>query len=169
MALEVSSMTDETTVSTTPPSKPPIRKWGWIVIVLLLLACFEFLNFTGFCYSQGRYLSDQELVEIAIKRNVPSLSGTRESTGNNMYTSLEDFYRQNPDCCELAKWGHHFTNNIAVRFFGFYVAVAEIWYRVSSGEKYNYYDSYVLMNACGKIVGTKGIQKESPPPSRPPN
>ena len=35
-------------------------------IPLLVLFAFEFLNFTGFCYPQFRYLSRQEMIDLAV-------------------------------------------------------------------------------------------------------
>jgi hypothetical protein len=36
------------------------------VAAVCMLAAWEYLNFTGFCYGQHRYLSDQEMIDAAV-------------------------------------------------------------------------------------------------------
>jgi hypothetical protein len=41
-----------------------------LCVVLASLSVWQVLNFTGFCYSAGKYLSDPQLLEAAISREI---------------------------------------------------------------------------------------------------
>ena len=55
-------------------------------------ALIEYLNFTGFCYGQGRYLGEQELVNFAIEQAIHfSDLVTTDVRGRQVYSSVEEF------------------------------------------------------------------------------
>lgn len=88
-----------------------------ILIGLLLLNCF------GFCWSKFRFLSDEERIEIAIRRSgaisetVDSIIETSqgvETIGNKVryytkvqnvmpYRSLKEFITLNQNCCKVSR------------------------------------------------------------------
>src|SRR6266478_3225607 len=98
--------------------------------ILCTFTLIEYLNFTGFCYAQRRYFGEQELVDFAIKREI--------------YGSVEDFHKVNPNCCILYRWGHpDLAEGIWVRSFGWYISVAEIWYRLSTKSPSKFFRAHV--------------------------
>ena len=127
-----------------------------LVLLLVPLVLFEYLNFTGFCYGQGRYYSDEELVDAAITYNLSKYGS--DPAIKKRYESIGELGRQNPECCTIHRYGHWSLDPIWVRAFGFYIVVVEVWYRVNetSGAA-SFYDSLVSFDACGKIVDTTGI------------
>lgn len=102
-------------------------------MLLCLLLVVQFLNFSGFCYSEGRYLSEEELMKKVFGK----------------------LYEDNPGCCyissengvyETALW--HFINNL----FGRHLHLAE---KVQlddepSEPQYPYRISTISVDVCGK-------------------
>jgi hypothetical protein len=127
-----------------------------LLVVLGPVALFQGLNFTGFCYHQGRFYSDEQLIDAAIRRNIEMQSMTPEP--KKQYDSIEAFKRLNPDCCEVRRWGDPSLDPIWVRIFGFYRAMVDVWYRTNEeGGPDRFYWSLVSFDNCGRIVRTQGI------------
>ena len=61
-------------------------------VILWALILIEYLNFTGFCYAQRRYLGERELVDLAIKQAIHfSDLVTSDVQEREVYSSMEDF------------------------------------------------------------------------------
>ena len=131
-------------------------KYGATAFIVLFLAGIEILNFTGFCYPRVRYCSDRELIDIAVNRALDWRQRFMTAPSQVIYTSIDDFYSKNANCCRLTRWNKQ-TDSVWARAFGFYVATAEIWYRESDTGNEPYYDSEISLTACGKILHTRGI------------
>lgn len=62
---------------------------------------------TGYCYAQERYLSDQELTNLAVGRLLENLQTRYETLSKTdkentiNYTSLEQFFQINSQCCPV--------------------------------------------------------------------
>jgi hypothetical protein len=102
------------------------------VIVFLFLCLFSFfvisrvaLNYSGYCYKEGRYFSDKEKIDLAVmyivntyppvvdiyERSSKEDSVGRSSPKNSIkYSSVEQFYRDNKDCCSVSKTGKKGTD-----------------------------------------------------------
>lgn len=91
-------------------------------ITLLLLLIFTPLNLAGYCYSQKRFYSDEELLRKTIKhslrnydltierwkeegdRNINSLKALPRGAELISYSSVDDFIQKNPNCCSIEKF-----------------------------------------------------------------
>lgn len=78
------------------------------------------LNYSGYCYEQKRYLTDQEKIEIAVREILrfypPTLTEYGVSQGGENvvrwfspekaipYQSVEDFFKINKECCEITDY-----------------------------------------------------------------
>ena len=132
---------------------------------LSLLAAFlmlEFLNFTGFCYRDLKYFSDQELTDIAVRRVLAEPKSVKPDDLIS-YVSAQDLYAKNPDCCVLFKWGHEFSDSILFRAIGFYDIVAQVYYRMTAEGPYPFLLAYVGLSACGRTGHVKSIIEQSGP------
>jgi|1185.fasta_scaffold81577_2 hypothetical protein len=132
-----------------------------IVIALLgggALVVVEYLNFSGFCYAQSRYLSPEELTTAAIKENLRRHSPEPNSSRRKIYESIEDFHRQNADCCEINRWNVGSLGvPIWLRLFGYYEVAVSIVYRVNDfGGVDNFYASTTIVDSCGGIRKVQG-------------
>ncbi|MFT6332160.1 MAG: hypothetical protein ACJAW3_000488 [Lentimonas sp.] len=117
-------------------------------IFSIIFIIIQFLNWTGFCYSEKRYLADQEIIEktVAISRD----------------EDLKKEYENNPDCCEL-KNGHEFLSGFETflnNLFGYYVYEVNVFFKDNSSfiENYPYYMRGISINSCAsKQLDTHGI------------
>ncbi len=101
---------------------PFVRTIPRILITVSLLFIFSCsaVNYSGFCWSQKRYLSDQEkinfVVDHVLQRYRPQveiyemiddkkLLLSRKDIPNNLilYQSKKDFFGSNKNCCEVKK------------------------------------------------------------------
>ncbi len=93
----------------------------FLVIPLTLLGYFG-LNYSGFCFAQMRYLSDEEKI-----RSVFDTQNARKSLYTNglrehiKYKSFDEHIKENPDCCKInPKRSHDVPSPSFVdRIFGF--------------------------------------------------
>ncbi len=110
---------------------------GVFIILTLAIIVAEYLNFTDFCYSEGRYLGDQGLIDAVVRYEIENPHQSYISHGGRRYASIEDFYEANPICCQLEKWGDPWIRTWDRRFsiwirkiLGVPIFVVKLWYRV---------------------------------------
>ena len=132
-----------------------------IVLTAVLFGLFvllEGLNFSGFCYSKQRYLSDAELIGVAVANNLARHSPQLDSSRRKMYSSLSDFFQQNPNCCKLSRWTTSpISSSLSLRLFGVYEALVDIVYRINDGGGVdNFYASMTIVDSCGKVIEVRG-------------
>src|SRR3954462_6601873 len=115
----------------------------------------SYLNSTGFCYNERRYLSDGELIEKAIRYN---LANPHSAPDLVAYSTFDDFLKSNPHCCVVHHEGHYTVEDgpLLYRLLGWHDTVVEIWYRRRESGPTPYYRSYVAVDACGRVVNRLG-------------
>jgi hypothetical protein len=138
---------------------------GTFILFFSGFAWVQYLNFSGFCYSQKRYLSDQELLNVAVQHNIDRDKFYFKD--QIQYGSIAEFLQLNPNCCALFRRSHHmFAEDIWVRAFGWYVVIAEVFYKIQPSGPDNYYYSYITLDACGKVLEQSGPIESMPPRPR---
>ncbi len=76
--------------------------WFKRALFVGLLCCagyFLYLVYSGYCFSQGRYLSDKEKIEIVVRKILARYPGPEDLA----YRDLEDFFALNPNFCTVTK------------------------------------------------------------------
>lgn len=112
---------------------------GWIkknpikIVLLTIFLTVQYLNFTGFCYSEGRYLSKDEL----LKRGMGKI------------------YEENPDCCSLYNiqdrdFGYFVNNLFGFHHFGL-VTVSKRGIREGDDPREAYKRSWAYITSCGVV------------------
>lgn len=113
-----------------------------------------YLNFSGFCYSKGQYLSDEDLIHAAVQDVLNRQS--RDDASHIRYDSVEQFIRQNPACCIVRRSDRGGLENVLegrwARLFGLYVLVVDIWYQAKPVGPSNYYELSIAMTSCGNVT-----------------
>jgi hypothetical protein len=144
-----------------PTLRRPSRLPTAAAAILVGFLGIQFLNFTGFCYRDMRYYSSLELIDRAIAYRI---QGTPRANVK-AYASVREFHELNPNCCALHAWGPDlFQYPIFLRGFGFYRAVADLWYRYSDTDPtYPFYQAYISLDACGGYAGFSGTQETRGP------
>ena len=76
--------------------------------LLLVPVTLGGLNYSGMCIPEGRWLSDEEKIDIVIKKIIAAkqvylMYGVAGSKDYEMipYASVEEFKKENPNCCEV--------------------------------------------------------------------
>ena len=137
------------------------RKFIILGVVVCGIGLFEYLNFSGFCYRERRYLRDEDLLNIAVRHAIARIDRIADHV---TYNSIEEFYAVNPNCCRIYKEGHWILpEGIWVRAFGWYVSVARVWYKVKEASPRNFYDALISLDACGKVLQMDGTLESIPP------
>jgi hypothetical protein len=156
-------------MSETAAPMRPRRRRPLLVIVLVLAAAFglvEYLNFSGFCWSERRYFSDRELIDRAILFDLKALEDTDYIKDRKRYGSLDEFYAANPDCCRLVRGEHHLRAEADWRWLGGYTAVAEVFYRLRDAGPRQFFYRYSLVSACGSVGDRMGHEQSTKPPKQ---
>ena len=129
-----------------------------IVVVSATVVVFEVLNFTGFCYSQGRWLGDEGLIDAVIQFQIDHTRPEQLAAGAIKYASVEEFHRLNPYCCRLAKWGDPYQPISrrrpmvwVRRIFGQEILIVDLWYRVRDDGPEQFTTAHYLIDACGDV------------------
>jgi hypothetical protein len=129
-----------------------------IGLVVAGVLVFETLNFTGFCYSRGRWLDDQELIDAVIQHQIDHIGPEQLASGAIKYTSVEGFHRLNPVCCKLAKWGdpyYPFWRRRPMvwvrRILGQEILIVDLWYRFRDDGPEPFTTAHYLIDACGNV------------------
>ena len=94
-----------------------VRKLAFLRILkwpMLLLMVFGSLNYSGFCFKEMRYLSDEEKIRGAIAANhtIKGNQKWRRSSYDKLgrvseyevvipYADVDEFLRENPNCCRV--------------------------------------------------------------------
>ena len=87
-----------------------LRKYIIFSTIILFLIVFYFgLNYSGFCFSKIRYLSNKERIKLAFNslNNANRLRIKVSGKGYEdrkfiQYKSFEQYITENPDCCEVS-------------------------------------------------------------------
>ena len=96
------------------------RIWlAGLVVCVVGFAWYFGMNYTGYCHSRFRYLSDQEKIEIGVRFLLESIyppsvpiyevrDGERVFIDNQTpkdpirYGDLQEFFARNSDCCKVS-------------------------------------------------------------------
>ncbi len=144
-----------------------------ISVVGLVVVSKFFLNYTGYCGAEWRYLSDEELVEKAVEHVIrtypPGIDRGKKSDDAGAetvhsppadpirYQSVTDFLEENPDCCEIVSTGKEgFKGFLSSRLQGDLAKFVHIEYRVryrdSEGAAISVITETVLpISNCGLV------------------
>ena len=115
-----------------------------------------YLSYSGYCFKEGRYLADDELIQAALRASHfrINIDATDES--------LRTFHLTHPGCCIVTRTGPMASSWIDAAFGFYYVEVQlnyEVkpkWVQESVTGTYRFYSEYVRVSACGKTGRTYG-------------
>jgi hypothetical protein len=154
--------------------------FGWVLIIILSF------NYFGFCFSQFRFLSDKEKINIAVtdilvgypkrgyvheqlntKNGVPQWNTVNTWPENTIsYRNIDEFFELNSSCCQVT------TNYIAIggdgdtvgclnRLTGFKSSIISIRYLLRYRDNYGTIQSKLIeifpgISNCGELVWELG-------------
>ena len=140
------------------------------VIGLILFAVFctlQYLNHTGFCYAEKKYLTERELVDGFLFGD-KAVSMTHEEKIKDIKkrgilgnSDGKDYHH----CCRIYEDSGFYTESehSIMRFFGHYILSIGYDFVRKSQNEYQYKSGSGTINACGKnsyILGAEYITKD---------
>ncbi len=137
----------------------PMRrlKLGLIFLVLGLviaggayLVHIVHLSYTGYCFAQDKYLSDDEYIWGA-------LSGiTWQIKVKDAKSTPEDYVRSHPGCCSVNHQASSWFDNILNSYYVNVELNYEVEPKMTKFIGTPFYNAYVAVTACGVAVETYG-------------
>lgn len=142
----------------------------------------------GVCASQLRKWTDDELIEVAVRKLAKAGFQDegrvwREMAIEDTEPSIQKFLRDNPRCCEVTRigglsdlTGWNVSEMIRISglldiLAGWSVSEVEVNYELNPDRPPSwinrYYKNVILVNTCGDILGTtRGMSSETPETTR---
>ena len=136
-------------------------KWiMWLAMgaVVLGLIGSSALNYSGFCFAQGRYLTEQELIEIGARDEFRFYPPSHypgfvaEVAKPIPYNSFEEFVSRNPNCCSLTRTGRKGgAPTLIHRLLGHFATFVRVEYSVEEDVTDTPMTtvSYIAITNCG--------------------
>jgi len=138
--------------------------WG----ILLFFAVVLLLPYTGFCFTHFRYLSDDELIDAAIRDVMASGGHSIAAPAGGYinfrperpirYGAVAEFRRLNPNCCRIVpndpRWGSLF-DEISGRAAKNVELTYKVRYLTESGAESSMEAfAYRVVGNCGQVLNT---------------
>jgi hypothetical protein len=126
-----------------------------LFLLIVLVGWWSGLNYAGYCHKESRFLSDQEMIDIAVAmalERYPFTVAVYDGDGKERkvidvrapqdairYSSAEEFWKENPSCCALAdevagKLKMQLIDRLTGSIATFVTVNIKIKYRNKSGE-----------------------------------
>jgi hypothetical protein len=134
------------------------RRWIGLIIVVAAVAIFLPLHLTGFCFSEMRYIGEDEFIEQALLYRAASIKGLPTPV------TLEDvrtYRRANPKCCRVEGPAFPLNSTFADRLFGTKTTWVRIVHQLTEEKAASYkgdtyYEAYIALDRCGRPFRTSG-------------
>lgn len=140
-----------------------------LLALLIFIVLPASLNYSGFCISQGRWLSDEELMVSAFNEinnrstTTINISDTESVVINRIpYLSYNEFINENPNCCYAGRKSQNDGNgymsaSLTARILGSSAAVISLSYKEryfnESNEKQEKNKKQILsVSNCGRAI-----------------
>lgn len=144
-------------------------------VFLGLLGCAVFyglwwsgMNYTGYCHAQGRYLSEEELINLSVKNAILTFPPVIRTIGNDnnsfirpikfvAYSGVDDFFEKNINCCEITLRGDEgYKVSLYSRLTGSVYGLVHMRYLVEfknndSIDMHELHESYSAISNCGVV------------------
>lgn len=143
--------------------------------IKLVLIGFLLLNCFGFCYKRMWFLSNEERIEIAVQKALNFYEGSNSWGKTDAiineddfhkthyeqlpYKNKEDFFAQNPNCCEVSRNIKVSEGRLSVGIYGCLSGVSpyfvsgnfKVQFRVDDQIKTGYSRFAYYISSCGTL------------------
>lgn len=118
-------------------------------------------NISGYCISERKYFSDEELVDVAVRWVVASHNGRVGLMKNRFgvviserYETIEEFHIRNPNCCTFTDTAqHNLTGSLFAKLTGGFRTFVRVQYETlefrENGGKIRL-ETFIPMSNCNK-------------------
>jgi hypothetical protein len=146
--------------SNTIQNRSVVVFWLFMSIALGLLVFIYVMHRNSYCFAESRFVSDEEIIDAAIREEVEYLQAVKTKYGRKIVTfkDKEEFLKSFPNCCKILRGSeereaYNFNGFLNV-FFGYYGSAVEIKYILKLAEKSGgFVEAPVIpirvVNSCG--------------------
>lgn len=135
------------------------KKWILLSLILAFLLPIQFLNQTGFCYEEMKYLGEQDIID----RFLFNENQVNASYQDKVALLKKKSGAKYPECCELSKkpmwlddWEQYFNALWGHYLFGISYLYPE---KSENNRKTIYVERFYAVNACGHYKDTEAAIK----------
>jgi hypothetical protein len=117
------------------------------LLLSILVLVFLSIQFSGACIRELSYLDDEDLINLAIGREIALQSNHHDRVN---YSNSIEFKEKNPDCCTVSRW-RDFDGKLVIinKVFFFYVSKVTLLFRSRVNPGGPDRKSYYFYSACG--------------------
>jgi hypothetical protein len=132
-------------------TRKKIIKYVFMAMLLLAPSAATVMSYHGFCFSQGRFLNDTEMIEPTVR----ALAEDKDMNIDSSPDAIKDFLQRNPDCCAVDRYPDWRGWLDVVT--GWNTSEVEVNFernpkRLSRENYEKYYKRYVSVSACGNVL-----------------
>lgn len=142
-------------------------------VVFLVVSGFVWwagMNYTGYCHAEGRYLSDEEKIDLAIKNilqtyppvltdNAAGVIHSKRPDNPAHYADINEFKSANKNCCEITQAtndGEGYRVSLYSRITGSISGLVHVKYLVrykdeTGNQVLRPYETSPAITNCGSI------------------
>jgi hypothetical protein len=117
------------------------------MVIIIGTAVIEYRDYTGYCFADRRFLSDSELIDVAITQELRMNESSNYVRDRKTYPALRDFHAENPNCCTVFRRGHPLMQEGGSDVIG-----VEVDYQLRNGGSERYRHSFSFITACGFVL-----------------
>jgi hypothetical protein len=137
-----------------------VRRVAGLVFACAVASLFT-LYFTGFCFTQARYIGDAEFLERAVRYTAPTI---RDMPGGSS-ASREDikaYLKNNPTCCRVEGSDFFLSSSPMDKLFGLTTTWVRILHPLTDEQialvpnAGAYSETYVALDRCGNFIRRTG-------------
>jgi hypothetical protein len=138
-----------------------VRKSLYIIVLLFVCAAAIWATLFALVRTSDRCLigyGDERLIDTAIRHEISSGMRDIDLHPDDLidYRSLDEFKQKNKRCYMISR-AHFEETNALERAFGATEVSVDFWYQAKREGSEPFYRSYVVMNACRKVLASHGL------------
>mgnify|MGYP000583693280 CR=1 FL=1 len=134
-------------------------KKHWILSIFLLVGGVPAsLNYSGYCWEQKRWLSDEEFLVNALMFE----SRSKKTLISYSDESARKFIKENPECYRFGRGGFGSVDMFS-KIFGLAYVYIEVEYKLAENWRdgsLDYGEGKLWLNSCGGVVKVTGTAFE---------
>lgn len=126
-----------------------------VFCVIIIFALIQVSKSVGFCSARVQLISDESYIEMALEHSFENRVKRTQSD-----VSVKAYIKNHPKCCEIKTTSPlDLLDSSAREVYLNYPVKGDV---IQSLGGASFYESYLYLSSCGKVLDTKGFGSSSP-------